>query len=159
MYSSRRKSMKTRSVLWAAVGVLVFSFLLGGCAQPDRQLAYGTWTNQKGHYQKMILTPDGIVQNFYLLSDTSPVERAQVQIVKAWSDADGNVWFNTEGTIIEGPNKNSAPRVQTLEKISKSGSFLEVMVRGVTAFNPQGFPTKIDPSDPYLYMSFDRSSK
>lgn len=151
--------MKTRSVLFAALVALLFLVLLGGCAQPNKQLLYGTWTNEKGHYQKTVHTPDGIVQNFNLLSDASPVERANVQIVKCWSDSQGNVWFNTEGTIIEGPHKKTVPRVQTLERISKSGSFLEVMVKGVVEFNPKSFPTKIDPSDPYLYMSFTRAAK
>jgi hypothetical protein len=151
--------MKTRSVLFASFVVLLFLVLLGGCAQPNKQLFYGTWTNEKGHYQKTVHTSDGIVQNFNLLSDASPVEQAKVQIVKCWSDSEGNVWCNTEGTIIEGPHKNTVPKVQTLERISKSGTFLEVMVKGVVEFNPQSFPTKIDPSDPYLYMSFTRAAK
>ena len=151
--------MKTRQSVLAVLVSLLSLILLASCAQPNKQLYYGTWTNEKGHYQKMVHTPDGVVQNFNLLSDTTPVEQANVQIVKCWLDSEGNTWFNTEGTIIEGPHKNTVPKVQTLEKISKSGTFLEVMVKGVVDFNPKSFPTKIDPTDPYLYMSFSRAAK
>ena len=112
----------------------------------------------KGPYQKSIHNPDGTVENFLKLSDSSPVERASVQIVKCWMDFSGNTWFNIQGTVLEGPHKNSAPKIQTLEKIDKTGTVAEVMVRGVAEFSPKSFPTKIDPTDPSLYMSFSRTS-
>ena len=151
--------MKTRLSVLVAMASFLSLTLLGGCAQPNKQLYYGTWISEKGPYQKTVHTQDGIVQNFLLSSDAAPVERAQVQIVKCWLDSEGNVWFNTEGTIVEGPHKNTVPKVQTLEKINKTGTFLEVMAKGVVEFNPKSFPTKIDSTDPYLYMSFSRAAK
>ncbi len=151
--------MKTRLSVLVVVASFLPMILIAGCTQPNKEAYYGTWINEKGHYQKMVHISDGIVQNFTLLSDTAPTERAQVQIVKCWSDSDGNVWFNVQGTILEGPHKNTVPKIQTLERINKRGDFLEVMVKGVVDFNPKGFPTKIDPTDPYLYMSFSRAAK
>ncbi len=125
----------------------------------DKQLWYGTWVSEKGAYQKSVHLPDGTVQNFLQASDTTPVEQAKVQIVKCWLDSEGNTWFNTQGTIIEGPHKNTVPRIQTLERIDKSGNRAEVMLKGVVEFNPKSFPTKIDPNDPYLYGSFTRAAE
>jgi hypothetical protein len=151
--------MKTRLLILGFLASSLSLILLADCARPNKQLWYGAWTSEKGPYQKSIHNSDGMVENFSQLSDATPTERANVQIVKCWSDSEGNVWFNTQGTVIEGPHKNSAPKVQTLERINKTGTLLEVMVRGVAEFNPKSFPTKIDPSDPYLYMSFSRASK
>jgi hypothetical protein len=151
--------MKARLLVPTVLVSSLSLILLGGCSQPNKQLWYGTWTNEKNVYQKSVHNPDGMVLNFIKLSDTTPIEQVKVQIVKCWSDSEGNVWLQTEGTIIEGPHKNSIPKVQTLEKINKSGTFCEVMLRGVADFNPKSFPTKIDPIDPYLYMSFSRAAK
>jgi hypothetical protein len=57
----------------------------------------------------------------------------------------------------------TAPKVQTLERISKSGAFLEVMINGVVEFSPKSFPTKIDPSPQklreHLYRAFNRAGR
>jgi hypothetical protein len=151
--------MKTRLLVLGLVTCALSLILLAGCAKPNKQLWYGTWTSPKGPYQKSVHNPDGTVENFLQLSDRTPVERASVQIVKCWLDSSGNTWFNTQGTILEGPHKNSAPRIQTLEKIDRTGAVAEVMVRGVAEFSPKSFPTKIDPADPYLYMSFVRAPR
>jgi hypothetical protein len=151
--------MKARRLILGLLASAVSLILLAGCAQPNKQLWYGTWTSPKGPYQKSVHSPDGTVENFVQLYDSTPVERASVQIVKCWLDSSGNTWFNTQGTILEGPHKNSAPKIQTLEKIDKTGMVAEVMVRGVAEFSLKSFPTKIDPTDPYLYMSFGRASK
>jgi len=155
--------VRAHRVALLPLGLLVaFSLtflLLASCVQPNKQLWYGTWTSEKGPYQKSVHAPDGMVQDFSLLSDTTPVQRLKMQIVRCWSDSEGNTWFNNEGTVLEGPHKNSIPKFQTLEKISKSGSVLEVMARGVVEFNPKNFPTKIDPTDPYFYLSFTRLQK
>jgi hypothetical protein len=151
--------MKNRLLVLGLLASSLSLILIAGCAQPNKQLWYGTWTSEKGQFQKSVRGADGTVENFYKVSDTTPAERASVQIVKCWSDSEGNTWFNTQGTVIEGPHKNSAPRIQALEKINKSGTLSEVMVRGVAEFNPKSFPTKIDPNDPYLYMSFTRAAE
>jgi hypothetical protein len=146
-----------------AVLLLMALALLGGCAAPNRQIYYGTWTNEDGYFKKTVRTPDGLVQNYYSINDTTPAEIAKVEIVKCWLDSNGNVWFKTEGTVAEGPNKNNAPKIQTLEKINKSGTFLEVMVSGVVEFRPQSFPTKIDPSPQkkreHLYRAFNKAEE
>lgn len=116
--------MKNWAMFLAVQVSLLTAILVVGCAQPNKQVYYGTWTNEKGHYQKVVHTPDGVVQNYTLTSDTAPVEQANVQIVSCWSDSEGSVWFKTEGTITEGPHKNTVPKVQTLEKVSKDGTFL-----------------------------------
>jgi hypothetical protein len=150
-----------KRLLRPLVATIAFVLFLGigGCSQPDKNLIYGTWTSESGPIQKSVHTPDGMVRNYTHLSDSAPVEEAKDEIVKCWSDSQGNVWCTSQGTIIVGPHKNTVPRIQTLTKISQSGAFLETMVRGVVEFNPKSFPTKIDPSDPYLYMSFHRAKE
>ena len=147
----------SQSSLRLGLLVSVLAVVVSACAQPNKQLYYGTWRTEKGQYQRVVHTPDGLVANHRQVSDATPTERASVQIVRCWSDSEGNVWFKTQGTILEGPHKNTVPKIQTLEKISKSGTFLEVMLRGVVDFSPKSFPIKIDPNDPYLYMSFVRA--
>ena len=151
--------MKTRQSVLVVLMSLLSLILLGGCAQPNKQLYYGTWTNEHGHFQKTVRTSDGVVKDYYLLSDTTPVQEVKEQIISCWSDSEGNVWFKTEATITAGPNKNTMPKVQTLQKISKSGTFLEMMWSGVMDFNPKSFPTKIDTTDPYRYWTFNRAAK
>jgi hypothetical protein len=143
-------------------GLLAFSLqliLLAGCAQPNKELWYGTWVTEKGQFQKSVHTPDGMVQDYTLLSDATPVQQVKIRIVNCWTDSEGNTWFKNEGTVLEGPHKNSMPKVQTLERINRSGTLLEVMVRGVADFSPGSYPSKIDPTDPYLYMTFIRAAK
>jgi hypothetical protein len=148
-----------RTVVGLSVVTLLSLLLLTGCAQPNKQLWYGTWIGEKGLYLKSVHLPDGTVQNFLKADDPTPVEQAKVQIVKCWLDSEGNTWFNTQGTITEGPHKNTVPKIQTLEKIDKSGNHSEMMVRGVVEFDSKNFPVKIDPNDPYLYGSASRSEK
>ena len=151
--------MRTQPMLLCVAVALLGLILLEGCARPNKQLFYGTWVSEKGHIQKSVRTLDGEVDNYALTSDTAPFERSKGQIISCWLDSEGNTWFKCEGTITEGPYKNSVPKVQTLEKISKSGTSLEVMVNGVVEFNPKSFPTKIDPTDTEFYMAFTRAEK
>jgi len=154
--------MRSRMLSFAVQAVVALA-LLGSCAAPNRQLYYGTWTNEKSYFQKTVRTPDGIIQYYYSISDTTPAERERVEIVNCWSDPDGSTWFKTKGIISEGPNKNNAPKVQMLERISKTGNFLEVEVNGVVEFSPKSFPTKIDVSPQktreHLYRAFYRAEK
>jgi hypothetical protein len=151
--------MKRLLRLLAATLASMVLLVTASCSQPDKNLIYGTWSSDRGPIQKSVHTPDGMVRNYTHLSDSAAVEEAKDQIVKCWSDSQGNVWYTSQGTIIVGPHKNTVPRIQTLTKISQSGTFLETMMRGVVEFNPKNFPTKIDPSDPYLYMSFHRAKE
>jgi hypothetical protein len=151
--------MERRTLIF--VGGLILVFLISSCAPPNRQVYYGTWTNDNGYFKKTVRTPAGVVENYYGISDTVPSERITSQIVDCWSDSEGNTWFKTQGTVSVGPNMKNAPRVQTLEKINKSGTVLEVMVNGVVEFNPSSFPTKMDQSPQklgeHLYRAFDRA--
>ena len=139
-------------------GAALLLLVLASCAQPNKSLYYGTWIGQHGFIKKSVHNVDGTIENYFSLTDPTPTEKAKAQIVKCWADSEGNTWFQTEATILEGPNKNSVPKVQTLERVNKAGSFEEVMANGVVEFNPSSFPVKIDPNNQF-YMTFTRAEK
>jgi hypothetical protein len=148
--------MKARLLAFGLLASSVLLILLVGCAQSKEQVLYGTWTNEKGGlYSKAVHTP-GLIQNFKWSSDTTPSEQEKIRIASCWSDSEGNIWFRIEDTEIGGPFPNT--KAQRLAKISKSGTFLEITDNIVADFSPNGFPTKIDPTNPY-YMSFSRAAK
>ena len=106
-------------------GVCHVAAAVGGLRAAKQAAWYRTWISSKGPFQKSVHSPDGTVANFVEASDTTPVERVSVQIVKCWLDPSGNTWLNAQGTILEGPHKDSAPKIQTLEKIDKTGAVAE----------------------------------
>jgi hypothetical protein len=144
--------MKTIRVL--LIASVLFSFLILGCSRPNEKIYYGTFTSDKGLFQKTIRAP-GVWKNYTLPSDTTPVEEGTEKIIKAWTDSEGNTWFQSYAIVSYGPFKNNIPQAQTLQKISKDGTVLEIIMNGVVEYNPKSFPTKLDTTSQF-YRAYKR---
>jgi hypothetical protein len=66
--------------------------------------------------------------------------------------------YCSSGATRQDHSANLSDSVQNLEKISRSGTLLEVMPNFVSDFTANGFPTKTDP-DYQFYMAFSRAVK
>ncbi|MGD0726410.1 MAG: hypothetical protein ABSB63_12710 [Spirochaetia bacterium] len=152
--------MKTRTMLFAALVILLALTLLGGCGagkyvpKPNEEV-YGTWINKSISPQKEVDTPDGWKQ-YGLISDPNPESEGTGQITSKWTDSEGNVWYKTLGTVTAGNYKGS--KFQTLTKLSKSGTVKESVSLTVEEFDSSGYPTKIDPKE-MLYSLYYRTEK
>jgi hypothetical protein len=115
---------------------------------------YGTWTNEKGSLQKVVIFAGGWM-NYTLISDTTPTyNEGTEQIETKWIDSESNIWYKFFGTITEGMGEGQ--KFQTLARISKSGTVYERVTAIVDEFNPKNYPTEVGPSGPN-YVFFTRS--
>ena len=143
--------MKSTRIAVMSIVVFLTVAFLASCAKPNVKLYYGTFTKENGNWQKSVRTP-GAFKHYLKLSDTAPSEEGTLQIIKAWTDSEGNTWFQTYSTFTSSPTLKTFPKAEYLEKISKDGTTLEVMVNGVVEFNPKSLPTKMDPTDSWRYF-------
>lgn len=130
--------MRTGMTILSATMVLLSLVLLFGCTKPNKDLFYGTFTNESMSTPKTSHTP-GVFKDYATISDTTPSVQGPEQIVDYWTDSEGNVWFKTNA-IWKGE------KYQTFQKISKSGTVLEIVSNKVTEFDSKSFPTKVDPT-------------
>ena len=145
--------MKALQVLLIASALS--SFFISGCSRPNENIFYGTFTSEKGLWQKTVRTP-GVFQDYTLSSDATPVTEGTEKIVKAWTDSEGNTWFQTHAIVSNGPFKNTHPQAQTLQKISRDGTVLEMIENGVVEYNTKSFPTKLDATSQF-YRIYKRA--
>jgi len=150
-------------MLFGASIVLLASIHVGGWAEEkympkeDEEL-YGTWTNEQGvkdyyHPPKSVVNTDGY-KNFVNVSDSVPFEEGTRQIDSKWIDSEGDIWYKTFGTVTTGVYKGY--KYQALVKISKSRTVSEFVFRsiGFLEFDPNDYPTKIDPNDPTYTIQY-----
>jgi hypothetical protein len=142
--------MKTRITALVAIVVLLSLVLLVGCAKPNKELFYGTFTNESISPPKTVHAP-GVFKDYAKISDTTPTVQGPEQIIDFWKDSDGNVWFKTKAIW-------NGEKFQMLEKISKSGAVLEVVANPGTEFDSKSFPTKLDPTVSF-YRIYNRAEK
>jgi len=145
------KVFRVLSLLTVFLSVLI----LVECAKPNEKLFYGTFTNDKISPQKTVLAT-GSFKDYALVSDSSPIQEGTERVIKVWTDSEGNTLIQKYATITAGPNKNTVPKAQTLTRISKDETTLEFMWNGVVEFNPNSFPTTIDPTDVLRYRVYNR---
>jgi hypothetical protein len=141
--------MKQRMLLLAAPLVLIALIILEGCAtnryvsKTDEEI-YGTWINPAppNGMQKTTTLPNGW-ENYYLILDATPCEKGTQEITSKWKDAEGNTWFKTTATITASPALPKGQKVQTLQKVDKSGRVREWVAVLVTEFDPTRYPKSI----------------
>jgi hypothetical protein len=151
----RRKPMKAVRVL--SISAVLFSLVfLSSCSKKvDESLYFGTFTSDQVIPEKTVRAP-GSFKDYSSISDLNPVEEGTEKIVKAWTDGEGNTWFQTYATITtEGDYKDA--KVQTLAKVSKGGAALEFNWFTVSEFSPNNFPRKIDKALATNYRSYNRA--
>jgi hypothetical protein len=110
-------------------------------AKPDEEI-YGTWTNPNTANQKVVISSDGTVKLFSSLGDTTPVSDRTFELVKKWKDADGNTWYHEDFRVLHGVYTYNG---QQLDKIDKSGKVWEAIFIEVGKFDPNSYPTTLDP--------------
>jgi hypothetical protein len=148
----REQVMKAHSVLWTSTALLAL-VLLVGCSRANEKLYYGTFTGDKIP-QKTVRAP-GSFKDYSSITDSDPAEEGTEKIVKAWTDSEGNTWFQTYSTITtEGDYKDT--KEQTLARISKAGTVLEFNWTIVSDFSPKNFPRKIDKTLATNYRIYNR---
>ena len=134
------------------VALAAVFLVLGGVAliaqnayvpKPDEEL-YKTWENDFAYPQRTVNFPGGY-KDYNFNADTTPSEQGEEQIMKRWTDSDGNVWYWLFGKVTVG--QYAGVQYQTLTKISHNGTLRELVFRApVYAYNPNS-PMQIDPDD------------
>ena len=100
--------------------------------------------------QKSVRFPGGY-KDYRAISDTVPIEEGTEQIVDQWTDSEGNAWYKTRASM-----ENS--KYLTLQRISRSGTLLELAINEVVDFASGDFPARIDPAGP-VYRIYYRTSR
>jgi hypothetical protein len=155
--------MRTRTTVFAVLLSFLVLVLLGGCG-PGKYVPraneeiYGSWTNEKMEYQKVVVAPES--EKMYIkLDDTTSFEESSQQIVSRWTDSEGNVWYKCSNTRNKGPH--SGTKFARLDKLSKSGTVWESVwtapANDEEMKNPK-YPIKIDPQDS-LYNIYYRTKE
>ena len=139
-------------ILFALVPILLGACAPGKYVPKPNEECYGTWINEKGYPQRMVLFAGGFKQ-YTLKADAVPTySKGTLEIESKWQDAGGNIWYKFH--VIDMPE---AEKFQCLCKISKFGTVLERVYNEVAEFNPKNFPTIIDPNGG-TYSIFFRSA-
>jgi hypothetical protein len=140
--------------------VVVFALvliLLGGCA-PGKYIpkaseeCYGTWINEKGYPQKVVLFAGGFKQYVNIADTVATYSEGTNEMENKWQDAEGNIWYRFLVTDLPGGEK-----FQALGRVSNSGKVYERVYAQVAEFNPKNYPTRIDPKS-YTYSIWFRSA-
>lgn len=142
--------MKVTAVIIISAALVLF-VCVGISAQdkyvpkPNEEL-YKTWENDNMYPQKTVNSPSGY-KDYYLNTDITPTGgEGTEKIMKKWTDADGNIWYWTYGTVTGG--MYVGVQFQTLSKISHNGTLRELaVVAPVYGFDPNN-STMLDPSNP-----------
>lgn len=143
-----RDAVKPQTIMF--ISVVLVSISLSGFGQdkyipkPNEEL-YKTWENDNTYPQKTVNFLGGY-KDYYLNTDPTPTAgEGTEQIMKKWTDADGNIWYWTFGKVTTGTYAGA--QYQTLSKISHNGTLRELVVAlAAYGFNPNN-PVEIDPSN------------
>ena len=79
-----------------------------------------------------------------LISSRDPGFSGKEEVTSKWKDSEGNIWYKIQGSYSNG---TSTVRFQGLHKLSKSASVCEFVTITVPKYDPNTYPTKIDPQD------------
>jgi len=142
--------MRKHAVLFASLVVLggVFGALGFGqekyTPKPNEEI-YGTWVNDDMMPPKTVSSPDGTFSDYFPASYGKPYEGGKSEIVKTWTDSEGNVYYDTDDTFTFGGTMELT-KIQSLKKVSQSGTVLEWNWIAVSEFGSEKFPPAIDPT-------------
>ena len=119
------------------------------------EILYGTWTNEKMFPPKWVMKPDGFYEQYNPVTNTVPFERGKFEIWKAWTDSEGNVWYDVACTVTSGVRPGFM--FQATWRIAQSGDTAEWVRRQVARFDQSYFMSTISPKDP-AYRVYRRST-
>jgi hypothetical protein len=99
---------------------------------------FGTWINSdynfSGQNAKIIVTPEGIVEEYRVDTDTEPIYRSKRTITASWHDSNDNLWMKC--VLVE---LDMGEKLYELDKFSDSGRVWELVWRG------SDFPVEMSP--------------
>jgi hypothetical protein len=148
------------AILFALVGALGFG--QEKYTPNPNEVINGTWVNDEMMPPKVVVSPDGTIEYYFPASFSKPYQTWKSEIVKKWTDPDGNVYYETYDTLTSGGTMEHT-RFQCLKKISKSGTVLEWNWVTVSEFRPEKFPPAIDPTknsvDVAGYLIYERAKQ
>jgi hypothetical protein len=98
--------MKVGKLLVVISGVLLALNQVGGWSQEKLvvtadDMYFGTWTNESLYIQESVNFLGGY-EDYAKISSEKPYAEGTEQIVKKWTDSDGNVWYHAFGTVTSG---------------------------------------------------------
>jgi hypothetical protein len=106
---------------------------------------FATWLNVNMALQKTV-NLNGEIKDYMFKDDSSTYQEATEQIASKWTDSDGNIWYQTFGTMTSGPYKGI--KYQDLHKLSKDATVNEFQFKApVFSFSPNGYPKELDSSN------------
>ena len=156
-----------KRVLIVSASILLLGLIqVGGWAQTkyvpkENEEIYGTWLNEKrtntDNCQKLVITADGW-KEYYNISDSVSFFEGRGFFDSKWTDSEGNIWYESFGTITKGTAAAQGIKYQELDKVSNSGKVVESVNTNVAEYDPDSYPTKIDPTD-YTYRIYYRAEK
>ena len=157
--------MKARFGFLLAAAVLAGALaaaLVAACSAPAYQAKaneeiYGSWLAQKAAQQRLVIGT-GVLENFSLVDDSKPYNACSQVITARWKDAEGSLWYKTSVTITGGLGGQKGSKWQTLNRVSPSGTMMEIMAVPVRDFDPRGYPEKLDPASE-SYAVYQRDSR
>lgn len=112
---------------------------------------YGTWVNEEMFPAKMVKLTDGSYEDYYPASAGTPFRGGKQEIIRKWTDSDGNVFYETVDTFTFGSIKGI--KTYNLWKVSNGRAVMEM-----NWSEGAQFPKEIDPKG-YNYFIFHRSEK
>jgi len=137
-----------RIALSGMVGALLLASAQGHYVPTANEELYGNWINEKMHPQRIVVSlgPSETIsiQDLRNVADESTLREVTQEVDRKWTDADGVVWYRTYDTITSGLGKGM--RFQSLIKLSKSSQVLELVHHYAHKFDPESFPTVVEPS-------------
>ena len=142
--------MRKWVILFVSVVILLVAFGVLGFGderyvpKPNEEV-YGVWVNEAANPPKTVNNPDGTFADYFPASYSKPYQGGNSEIVKKWTDSEGNVYFETYNTFTFGAGMVGG-KSQCLRKVSKSGTVLESNWVFVGEFGPDKFPPAIDPT-------------
>jgi hypothetical protein len=167
-----KRNPKEEGMKKQAVFVAFLVILLGVCGalgfgqetytpKPNEEI-YGTWVNDEMMPPKVVINPDGSIEYYFPASYSKPYQGWKSEIVKKWTDSEGNVYYETYDTLTFGGTMEHT-RFQCLKKVSKSGTVLEWNWVTVSKFGPEKFPPALDPTknavDVSGYLIYSRAKE
>lgn len=147
-------------VLLALVGALGFG-QEKYTPKPNEEIN-GTWVNDEMMPPKVVINPDGSFAYYFPASYSKPYQGWKSEIVKKWTDSEGNIYYETYDTLIFGGTMEHT-KFQCLKKVSKSGAVLEWNWVTVSEFRPEKFPSALDPTKSVVdvagYLIYHRATQ
>jgi len=135
---------ESRIMILVAVAALVVGCAPAKYVPTSNEELFGTWVNPSLTNQKIVLDASSFSE-YSTPASEKPNTHGTMQIVRKWTDSEGNIWYQTYEVSDDYWGIKNAPH-QTLHKLSKSATVWEHVGLWVDHHDPRFFPDKLDQS-------------